>query len=29
TIALVLTGIMLGVMAWGRFWLEAQGLMVS
>lgn len=29
TVALALTGIMLGVMAWGRFWLEAQGLMVS
>ncbi len=29
TVALVLTAIMLGVMSWGRFWLEAQGLMVS
>ncbi len=29
TVALVLTAIMLGLMSWGRFWLEAQGLMVS
>jgi uncharacterized membrane protein len=29
TVALVVTAIMLGVMAWGRFWLEGQGLIVS
>ncbi len=29
TFALLVTAIMLGVMAWGRFWLEGQGLIVS
>ncbi|MFQ3632812.1 DUF2085 domain-containing protein [Roseiflexus sp.] len=29
TVALALTAIMLGLMSWGRFWLEAQGLIVS
>lgn len=29
TVALILTALMLGLMSWGRFWLEAQGLMVS
>ncbi len=29
TVALVVTAIMLGVMAWGRFWLEGQGLIIS
>jgi Predicted membrane protein (DUF2085). len=29
TVALLVTAVMLGVMAWGRFWLEGQGLIVS
>jgi len=29
TVALLVTAIMLGMMAWGRFWLEGQGLIIS
>lgn len=29
TVALVMTALMLGAMSWGRFWLEANGLIVS